>query len=79
MAEYKPNVIWVQASRTAIQQKIELFYFVFSFCAVLTVSAGALALQALIADEAPLASAHALWSQAHPPAGGPTAGSATAH
>lgn len=79
MAEYKPDEIWIRTSRTSIQQKIEFFYFVFFFCAVLTVSAGALALQALIANEAPLASAQALWSQAHPPAEPPAAKSAPTH
>lgn len=65
MAEYNPDEIWVRTSRTMIQQRIELYYFLFFFCTVVTISAGALAIQALIAKEAPLASAQAIWAKGH--------------
>ena len=68
MAEYKADEIWERASRTRIQQRVELFYFLFFFFAVTTVSTGALALQALITKEAPLAGAQIIWAEAHPPA-----------
>ncbi len=67
MAEYKADEIWERASRTTIQQRVELFYFLFFFLAVTTVSAGALAVQALITKEAPLTRAQIIWAGAHPP------------
>lgn len=73
-AEYKPDEIWERRSRTGIQQRIEFFYYLFFLCAVTTVSAGALATQALVTKEAPLVRAQTIWQQAHPatpPAGTP--------
>ena len=65
MAEYKADEIWERKPRTGIQQRIELFYYLFFFFAVTTVSAGALSVQALVAKEAPLTRAQIIWSKAH--------------
>jgi hypothetical protein len=65
-AEYKPDEIWERRSRTAIQQKVEIYYFLFFLCAITTVVAGALSVQALITLTAPLDSAITIWSEAHP-------------
>jgi hypothetical protein len=65
-AEYKPDEIWERRSRTAIQQKIEIYYFLFFLCAISTVVAGALSVQALITCAAPLDSAITIWSEARP-------------
>ena len=65
-AEYKPDEVWVRSSRTEIQQKIEIYYFLFFLFAITTVVASTLSVQALIMHAAPLDAAITVWNKAHP-------------
>lgn len=65
-AEYKPDEVWERSSRTAIQLKIESFYYLFFLCAVVSIVAGALSMQALITRTAPLDAAAKIWDASHP-------------
>lgn len=60
-AAYQPDEIWERADRIRIQLRIELWFYAFLLAVVIAVVAAALALQALISNEAPLAAAMQLW------------------
>lgn len=65
-AEYEPDEIWVRESRIKIQQRVERWFYAFLLCAIISVAAASLALQAALSNTAPLESARRLWNTSQP-------------
>ncbi|MDR5728640.1 MAG: hypothetical protein RB191_14555 [Terriglobia bacterium] len=66
LAGYQPGELWEESDRARIQNRVERWYFLYVFLAVMTLVVASLSMQAYLSGESPRVTAKQIWSKAHP-------------